>query len=79
MDLKVRFLSRLEELQKAWEEVSDLQEKVASAQSKISLLQEQIDKGRIEKLALKHEVRLLKNNLENREKDVEESRAEASC
>jgi len=29
--LKVRFLSRLEELQKAWEEVSDLQEKVALA------------------------------------------------
>ena len=30
-DLKVRFLSRLEELQKAWEEVSDLQKKVALA------------------------------------------------
>ena len=30
-NLEVRLLSRLEELQKAWEEVYDLQEKVASA------------------------------------------------
>ena len=37
VDLEVRFLSRLEELQKAWE-VSGLQEKVASAQSDISSL-----------------------------------------
>ena len=59
--------------------MSDLQEKVTLAQLGISSLQEQIDKGLVEKLTPKHEVRLLKNNLENREKDVEESRAEASC
>ena len=53
-----------------WEEVSDLQKKVTSAQSEISTLREQIDKERVEKLALKHEVWVLKNNLKNR-KDVE--------
>ena len=35
-DLDVRLLSRLEELQKAWEEISDLQEKVVVAQSEFS-------------------------------------------
>ena len=58
--------------------MSDFREKVASTQSEISLLQEQIDKGGVKKVALKHEVRVLKNNLENREKDVEELRFEAS-
>ena len=58
--------------------MSYLQEKVASAQSTISSLQEQIDKGCVEQLALKHEVWVLKNNLENHEKDVEELRAEVS-
>jgi len=58
--------------------VSDLQEKVASSQSEISSLQEHIDKRCVEKLALMHKVRVLKNNLGNREKDVEELRAEAS-
>ena len=38
---------------------------------------EQIDKGRVEKLALTHEVWVLKNNLGNHEKD-EELRVEAS-
>ena len=58
--------------------MSDLQGKVASAQSTISMFQEQIDKRRVEKLALAHEVRLLKNNLGNREKDVKELMAEVS-
>ena len=58
--------------------MSDLQDKVASAQSAISSLREQIDKGRVEQLALKHEVRVLKNNLENHEKDVKELMAEPS-
>ena len=44
VDFEVRLLSRLEELQNAWDEVSNLQEKVASAQSEISSLREQIDK-----------------------------------
>jgi len=44
----------------------------------ISLLREQSDNGCVEKLAHKHKVRVLKNNLENREKDVEELRAEVS-
>ena len=39
---------------------------------------EQIDKGRVEKLALTHEVWVLKNNLGNHEKDVEKLNAEAS-
>ena len=77
-DLKVRLLSRLEKLQKVWEEASGLQDEVASAQSAISSLQEQIDEGRAEKLILKHEVQVLRNNLENHEKDVEELRARAS-
>jgi len=58
--------------------VSDLQEKVASDQLEISSLQEQIDMGRVKKLTLKHEVRVLKNNLKNREKDVEELKVEVS-
>ena len=73
MALERRFvttLSRLAELQKVWEEVSDLQKKVTSAQSEISTLREQIDKERVEKLALKHEALVLKNNLKIR-KDVE--------
>ena len=46
LDLEMRLLSRLEELQKAWEEVSHLQGKVVSTQSDVSSLQEQIDKDR---------------------------------
>jgi len=57
--------------------MSDLHEKVPSTQSEISSLREQINKGCVEKLALKHEVQMLKNNLKNCEKDVE-LRAEAS-
>ena len=56
LDLEVKLLSRLKELQK----VSDFRRKVASAQLEVSSLQEQIDKDRTEKLALKHEVYLLK-------------------
>ena len=63
------------ELQKAWEEVSDLQEKVTSAQSKISFTIAD-DGGYSEKLALKHEVRMLRDNLESRDKDVKKLRAE---
>ena len=44
----------------------------------ISSLWEQINKGCIDKLTLKHEVQVLNNNLENREKNVEELRAKAS-
>ena len=59
--------------------MSDLQAKVALAQSAISMFQEQIDKRRVEKLALKHKVWVLKNNLENHEKGVAELRVEVSC
>ena len=52
--------------------MSDLQ-----AQSEVSSLREQIDKGCAEELVLKHEVRVLRDNLENRDKGVE-LRAEAS-
>ena len=38
LELEFRLLSRLEELQKAWEEVSDFQEKFASVQSEFSSL-----------------------------------------
>ena len=44
----------------------------------ISSLRELINKGRDEKLALKHEVRVLKINLEDHEKDMEKLRAKAS-
>ena len=71
----MRLLSRLEELQKA--EVSELQGKVASALSEISSWG-QIDEERAEKLSLKREVHFLKTNLKNRDKDVEELRAENS-
>ena len=57
--------------------MSDLQEKVDSGKSVISSLREQIDEGLVKKLALKYEVRVLKNNMKNREKDVKELRAEA--
>jgi len=43
--LEEKLMSWLLELQKAWEEVSDLQKKVASAQSEISSLREHIDRG----------------------------------
>ena len=66
------------ELQKALEEASDLQGKIASAQSKVSSLREQLDKEHAKKLALKHNVRVIRNNLVNRDKDLEKLRAEAS-
>ena len=66
LKLEVMLMSRLEKLQKAWEEVSDLQGKVASAQSKVSSLREQIDRERTEKLELNHEVHGLKHNLKIR-------------
>ena len=45
MELEEKLLGRLLELQKALEEVSDLQEKMDSAQSEILSLRKQIDKG----------------------------------
>ena len=76
LELEVKLLNRLEKLQKAWEEVTELQGKVASAQLKIFSLREKIDEEHAKKLSLKREVHLLKNNLENRDKDVEELRGE---
>ena len=61
-----------------WEEVSDLQKKVALSQSKISCLREQVDRGCSEKLALEHEVCVLRCNLKNRDKNVKELRTEVS-
>ena len=52
---------------------------MATTQSKVSSLREQIDKGRVKKLALENEVRLLRDNLKSHDKGVEEFRAEASC
>ena len=60
------------------EEVFDIQKKLASAQSEISSLRKQIDKGCSQKLALEREVRVLWGNLEGRDKDVKELRAEIS-
>ena len=77
MDLEVRLLNRLEELQKTWDEMSELQEVAASTQSKISSLREEIDKERAKKLELKHKVRLLEN-LEHCKNDVKELRVDAS-
>jgi len=57
LDLKVRLLSRLDELQMTWE-VSDLQGKIASTESEVSSLREQIDKDSAEKLTRKHKVRI---------------------
>ena len=51
---------------------------MATTQSKVSSLREQIDKGRVKKLALENEVRVLRDNLKSRDKDVEELKAEAS-
>ena len=51
---------------------------MASAQSEISSLCEQINEGCVEKLALKHEIRVLRDNLESCGKDVEELRVEVS-
>ena len=76
--LEEKLLSRLLELQKALEEVSDLQEKLASAQSEIFSLREHIDRGCLEKLPLEREVRVLRGNFESRDKDVKELRAKIS-
>ena len=46
--------------------------------SQRSPLQKQIDRGYLEKLAFEHEVRVLRGNLESRDKDVEELRSEIS-
>ena len=46
--------------------------------SRISPLRDQIDRGCSEKLALEHEVRVLRGNLESRDKNMEELRAEIS-
>ena len=43
------------------------------------MLREQIEKDRAEKQAYWHEIRVLKNNLEDRDKEVAELRVEASC
>ena len=51
---------------------------MASAQSEISSLREQIDRGCSEKLALEREVRVLRGNLESRDKNVEELRDKIS-
>ena len=40
MDLEVMLLSRLQELQKMWDEMFELQERAASTQSQISSLRE---------------------------------------
>ena len=40
IDLEVRLLSRLKELQKMWDEMFELQERAASTQSQISSLRE---------------------------------------
>jgi len=69
MDLEVRLLSRLEELQETWDEMSELQEVAASTQSKISSLREEIDKERAKKLELKHKVRI-PEDLEHCKNDV---------
>ena len=53
LDLEMRLLSRLEELQKAWEEVSALHGKAALAQSEVSSLREQVEKDCAEKLGTK--------------------------
>ena len=75
---KVRLLSRLEELKKALDEICVLQERVVSAQSEISSLREQINWERAEKLELKHKVQILKKDMERREDDMKELRADAS-
>ena len=67
------------ELQKALEEVSDIQEKLDLVQSEIFSLRKHIDRGCSEKLALEHEIRVLRGSLESRDKDVEELRSEVSC
>ena len=51
---------------------------MASAQSEIFSLQKHINKRSTEKLALEHEVRVLRGNLKSRDKNEEELRAEIS-
>ena len=79
MELEEKLLGRLLELQKALEEVSDLQEKMDSAQSEILSLRKQIDKGCSTKLGLERELRAIRSSLEGRDKDVEDLIAEVSC
>ena len=61
--LEEKLLSRLLELQKALEEVSDLQKKIDSAQSEILSLQERVDRGCSEKLGLERELRAIQSSL----------------
>ena len=56
VELKEKLLSRLLELQEALEEVSDLQEKLDSVKSEILSLQERVNRGCSEKLALEREL-----------------------
>ena len=60
VELEEKLLSRLRELQKALEEVSDLQEKIDSAQSEILSLRERVNWGCSEKLALERELRAIR-------------------
>ena len=79
IELEEKLLSRLLELQKVLEEVSDLQEKITSVQSEILSLREQIDKCCLEKLALEFELCIVRGSLESHDKDVEELRTEILC
>ena len=78
VELEEKLLSQLLELQKALEEVSDLQEKMDFAQSEILSLREQIDKSCSEKPALECELRAIRSSLEGRDKHVEDLRNEVS-
>ena len=78
-DLKVRFPGHLEELKKALDDNSELQEKVTSNQLEIATLREVIDREYAEKLDIRLQVRLLKSDLESQEADVKELRADSKC
>ena len=56
------------------DDISDLEEKIASNRSEITILREVFDRGRVEKLELRYQVRLLERDLEHREADAEELR-----
>ena len=73
--LEMRLLRRLEKLKKAFDDIYSLQKKVASYQSEIASLRAQIYQKCVEKLELKHRIRMLEKDLECREHDVQELRA----
>ena len=77
--LEVRLLRRLEELKKAFDDISRLQERVASDQSEIASLRAQINQECAEKMERKHKIQRLKNDLERREHDIEELKANVVC